>query len=466
MQGEVLSDRYALEEELGRGGMAVVYRARDRVLDREVAVKVLGPERKGDDSFVRRFEREARAVAALDHPNVVSIHDTGTQEGTPYLVMGYVGGPTLADLLDREGPLEPGRAATIAHQVSSGLAAAHRRGIIHRDVKPSNVMFDTVNDTVKITDFGLARTVSEATVSTTVYGSAPYMAPEQARGDEVDASADVYAVGCVLHHMLTGRPPFTGDSPLAVVSQHLSAEPPPIRELRPEVPAELADVVTRCLRKDPSARFRDADELSRALEPIAGLPAGATPVSATQVLGATAGTTPVAAAAGDGRSSRWPQALLLGALALLGTALVIWSLTDDDPPPTVAADQPGQEQGTEEEPAQNDEPEDVDEMAREFVRTVLDGEREGEVDEDAADELAKQGEEMIKKHREGKLREVGDEIHKAREVLDEAIADGEVRPGFAETLGGRLDAMADALGVTGPQPSPAGRGGNNATPGG
>jgi eukaryotic-like serine/threonine-protein kinase len=462
--GEVLSDRYELLEELGRGGMAVVYRARDRALGRDVAVKVLGPDRRGDDRFVRRFEREARAVAALDHPNVVSIHDTGTHDGIPYLVMGYVRGPSLADLLGREGPLDAERAAAIAHEISGGLAAAHRRGIIHRDVKPSNVMFDTVNDTVKVTDFGLARAVDEATVTTTVYGSAPYMAPEQARGDDVTAAADVYAVGCVLHHMLIGRPPFTGDSPLAVVSQHLSAEPPPIHELRPEVPADLADVVARCLRKEPSERFSDAGELSTALERFAGVAAGAAPVSATQVLGETAGTTAVDASTGDGRTGRWPQALLLGALALIGIALVVWSLTDDEPPAaTVAGDQPAQEEGAAGgDPTQN-EPEDVDEMARDFVRAVLAGEREGEVDEDAADELAKRGEEMLKKHREGKLREVGDEIHEARVVLDEAIADGEVRPGPAETLGARLDAMADALGVPRPQPSP-GRG--DPTPGG
>lgn len=472
MLREVVGGRYEVVDELGRGGMAVVYRARDQVLDREVALKVLAPERAGDASFVRRFEREARAVAALNHPNVVAIHDTGDDGGTYYLVMELVRGPTLADLLAEEGPLPPRRAAAIAHGVCRGLAAAHRRDIVHRDVKPSNVVFDTENDTVKVADFGLARSATDTTASTTVYGSAPYMAPEQARGVDPDPRTDVYAVGCVLHEMLTGRPPFTGDSALAVVAQHQNEQPPALTDLRPGTPAVLASVVERCLRKDPDARYQDADELAEALEGPAGLVAGAAPVSATQVLAAPtervttrAGATGTPAASDGPGGRRARQAALLGLIALAALAVLVWSLDDDrsetadggDPPAaTEPVDGDGEPAAEDVEDAEDEDevPRSVDELAGDLVRAVLAAERDGELDEGVADDLAKRGEEMIRRYREGRLRDVRDEIYDARDDLDDAIADGEVSAALARDLGAHLDAIADALGVPRPTPSP------------
>lgn len=485
MPGDVVAGRYELLEEIGRGGMAVVYRARDGVLHREVALKVLQPGRAGDASFVRRFEREARAVAALNHPNVVAVHDTGEDDGTYYLVMELVRGPTLADLLEEEGPLAAVRAVGIAHGVCMGLAAAHRKGIVHRDVKPSNVVFDAESDTVKVADFGLARSATEATVSTTVYGSAPYMAPEQARGGAVDPRTDVYAMGCVLFEMLTGQPPFTGDSPLAVVAQHQSQDPPSMSEQR-DVPTDLGALVARCLEKDPADRFADADALGSALAPFAELGPQAQPPSATQVLGGAAlvgGTRRLAegeprdpasstdgveaqdartgSSGGHGAGPRLRQVALLGLVGLVAIALLVWALADEGGLPL--ADGGGVVNGAPDDAEEPVAPEDgtdggqgegaavedreVDELAASFVRSVLAAERDGDIDESAADDLADRGEEMIKQYREGSLRDVRDEVQDARRDLDKALEKGEISAGAAEELGELLDAIADQLGV-------------------
>jgi serine/threonine protein kinase len=204
----VLVGRYALGAMLGAGGMAQVYRARDRVLRRTVAVKVLSPPYDQDPELVARFGREARAAAALSHPNIVAIYDSGADGDLHYLVMEHMEGETLAALLRREGPLAPGRAALVAHQVCQALAAAHARGLVHRDVKPGNLLLSSAG-LVKVTDFGIAKAMATPTLTGdgTLLGTAAYLSPEQAQGRPVDARSDLYALGCMLHELLTGTPP-------------------------------------------------------------------------------------------------------------------------------------------------------------------------------------------------------------------------------------------------------------------
>jgi serine/threonine-protein kinase len=265
---DVLAGRYELLDVLGRGGMGVVYRATDRVLARPVAIKVLPVERAEDPSLVARFEREALAAAALSHPNVVAVYDSGCDEDTRFIVMECVPGENLAQLLRRRGPLPPREAVNIGAQVAAAMAAAHRAGLIHRDIKPANVMADG-NGRVKVLDFGIVRSLAGTTLTQTanVIGSAPYLAPEVAQGRPADERSDVYSLGCVLYEMLTGRPPFSGELPAAVMHQHNTAAPRPPRELNPDVPPALAGLVLAMLAKRPSQRPGDA-ELAQALGPL------------------------------------------------------------------------------------------------------------------------------------------------------------------------------------------------------
>ena len=229
---QVLGERYEIGGVLGRGGMAEVHRGRDLRLGREVAVKVLRSDLARDPSFQVRFRREAQAAASLNHPAIVAVYDTGEDRtatgATPYIVMEYVEGETLRDVLRREGRLSPERAMSLAADICAALDFSHRNGIVHRDVKPGNVMI-TPQGTVKVMDFGIARAVSDsaATMTSTaaVIGTAQYLSPEQARGEGVDARSDVYSMGCLLYELVTGAPPFTGDSPVAVAYQHVREDP-------------------------------------------------------------------------------------------------------------------------------------------------------------------------------------------------------------------------------------------------
>jgi serine/threonine protein kinase len=263
---ETLVGRYDLLDVLGRGGMGVVYRARDRMLDRVVAVKVLPGETADDPSTVARFEREARAVAALSDANVVAVFDIGRDRETRFIVMECVPGRSLAQLVRAEGRLPVARAVGIAAQVASALAAAHRAGLVHRDIKPANVMVDDAG-AVKVLDFGIVRGLASTSLTQTaiVLGSAPYMAPEVARGGQADARSDIYSLGCLLYELLTGRPPFTGELAAAIMHQHNLSSPRPPRELGPDTPPALDALVMRMLAKRPSARPQTADEVVSAL---------------------------------------------------------------------------------------------------------------------------------------------------------------------------------------------------------
>jgi eukaryotic-like serine/threonine-protein kinase len=312
--------------------MAQVYLGTDRVLGRRVAVKVLGPEFARDDSFVTRFRREAQAAAALTHPNVVGVFDTGSDDGTHFIVMEYVQGKTLAQVISEDAPLLPERAAEIAEAAAAGLAFAHKQGIIHRDVKPGNIMLTPSGD-VKVMDFGIARaTASDSITQTaTVLGTATYFSPEQAQGARVDARSDIYSLGCALYEMLTAQPPFSADTAVAVAYKHVRENPVPPSALNADVPPALDAIVMKCLAKNPDNRYQSAEELQQDLARfLAGRPVMATPIlpmAPTEVVERTARPTsvlPTMATGAVDKPRRWVAWAVIGLIvALLLTGLVL-----------------------------------------------------------------------------------------------------------------------------------------------
>jgi eukaryotic-like serine/threonine-protein kinase len=288
-EARLLGGRYELGEVLGHGGMAEVHLGRDVRLGRDVAIKLLRPELARDPSFQGRFRREAQSAASLNHPSVVAVYDTGEDhqggESTPYIVMEYVEGRTLREVLDSEGRLLPRRALELTAQICAALDQAHRAGIVHRDVKPGNVMLTPAGE-VKVMDFGIARAVTgtAATMTQTaaVIGTAHYLSPEQARGEHVDARSDVYSTGCLLYELLTGGPPFSGDSAVAVAYQHVREEPVPPSRVEPDVSPALDAIVLKAMAKNAANRYQTAGEMRADIErALAGRPVEATPLLAS-----------------------------------------------------------------------------------------------------------------------------------------------------------------------------------------
>ena len=269
VQRTVVDSRYTLVEPLGSGGMAEVYLAHDEVLDRAVALKILRGQYADDEEFVERFRREAQSAAGLSHPNIVSIYDRGrSEDGAYYIAMEYVPRGTLKDRISRDGALEPGMAAGVALQIADALQAAHESGVIHRDIKPQNVLITKTGD-IKVTDFGIARaTSSPLTATSAVLGTAGYMSPEQAMGEPVGQGSDLYSLGVVLYEMLTGDIPFRAESPIAQAMMHVNERPRSPREVNPEVPEPLDALTLKLLAKDPEDRYPSATALANDLERI------------------------------------------------------------------------------------------------------------------------------------------------------------------------------------------------------
>jgi eukaryotic-like serine/threonine-protein kinase len=272
MEAGTLSGRYETSERLGSGGMSNVYKATDLILERTVAVKILAEHLSDDERFVARFRREALAVAKLIHPNIVQVYDTGKDDGRHYIVMEYVSGRSGAQILQRHGPVEPEIAAEIGIQACSGLDYAHRRGIIHRDVKPGNLMVTGGpvgggEMTVKLTDFGIARAIEQTRITQvgSVVGTAAYLAPEQVRGEEATPATDVYALGVVIYQFLTGRLPYEGSSLAELAVRQQNEKPLPPSTYNDEVPGTLGAAVLRALEGDPNRRYASADELASGL---------------------------------------------------------------------------------------------------------------------------------------------------------------------------------------------------------
>lgn len=281
MVGQTLGGRYEIIAKLGSGGMSHVYQARDTILNRIVTVKVLRSDLAEDKDFVRRFQVEAQAVASLSHPNIVSIYDVGQENGIPYLVMEYVEGLTLKEIIQKDGPLSPAETVNLGVQVCAALAHAHEKGIIHRDIKSHNILV-TPGGRVKVTDFGLARVLSvpSATVtkSGTVMGSVHYLSPEQARGEETGPKSDLYSLGVVLYEAVSGHLPFEGDNPVTVALKHVQGPPPALSKDNPAIPQRLEEIIYKAMAKDPSQRFQSAREMQQALSEgslLAGASAGA-----------------------------------------------------------------------------------------------------------------------------------------------------------------------------------------------
>ena len=324
MVGELIADRYELEELVGTGGMSSVYRAHDRLLERDVALKVLHDQFTVDGDYVERFRREARSVAQLSHPNIVTVIDRGEQDGRQFIVFEYVDGENLKTLVEREGPLPEREAIELALQIARALGFAHEHGLVHRDVKPQNVLLNG-DGQAKVTDFGIARSLDVhggLTQTGTVMGTSDYIAPEQARGRRADAQSDIYSLGAVLYELLTGEVPFPGDNFVAVALRHINEPPPSVRERRPELSPRLDAAIRRAMAKDPHERFGSMDEfcteLAACLEPETAMSAAETMV--------VPGRRPRRRRQRAARPPReglsvWPLILLLAGLALLALIL-------------------------------------------------------------------------------------------------------------------------------------------------
>lgn len=335
--GTELGERYELGHQIGTGGMASVYLAYDTVLDREVAVKVLAERFAADQAFVERFRREASAAAGLNHPNIVAVYDRGEAEDTYYIVMEYLKGPDLKKVIRDQGPLDPAVAVDNALQILSALTAAHAAGIIHRDIKPQNVMVSG-DGRLRVADFGIARADADQqmTEAGSVIGTAQYLSPEQAQGEETTAASDTYAVGIVLYEMLTGRVPFDGDRPVTVAMKQINEPPVPPRVFAQEIPPELDAVVMKALSKRPEDRYQSAEDFTAALlevrsamsggqqstliltAPAATAAGGAAATMETQVVGnGSGGGGKKKKKKGSGRPAIWGiVAVLIAALAV------------------------------------------------------------------------------------------------------------------------------------------------------
>jgi eukaryotic-like serine/threonine-protein kinase len=324
MVGDVLSDRYELEELVGTGGMSSVYRAHDRLLDRKVALKVLHEQYAADADYVERFRREARSVAALSHPNIVTVIDRGEHDGRQFIVFEYIEGENLKRLIERRGPAPVATALELGIQIARGLSFAHQQGLVHRDVKPQNVLLNGNNE-AKVTDFGIARSIDVQhgmTQTGTVLGTSDYIAPEQAQGQRVDEQTDVYSLGVVLYELLTSEVPFPAENFVAAAMRHINEPPPSIRDKRPDVSPRLEAAIQKAMAKEPTQRFPTMAAFCQELD-------------ACLAESRDAGTQVLRAAPGAQRTHRrrgvspWPLLLVLAVLIAIGAVVAFLLLRDN-----------------------------------------------------------------------------------------------------------------------------------------
>ncbi len=464
----LLGGRYQLRSVLGRGGMAAVWAGTDLRLDRPVAVKVLDGAALADPDMVRRLDHEAKTLARLAHPNIVAGYDVGTEDGVPYLVMEFVDGENLARRLE-SGPLDVATAIAVTIQICDALEAAHRSGVVHRDIKPENVLLTTTG-TAKVCDFGIARLLNSSraglTGPATAVGTSEYMAPEQATAGEVDARTDLYAVGCVLYHMLTGRPPLTGDDPLRVLWRHVHEAPTPPAQLRPGLPADLDALVTQLLAKDPADRPSTAAEVrdhlvhieAGASHPGAATSAdGTTGAAATSVMArASVPTRTVVTRAATTQTRTMPAAdrggpFRLGPLGIAGVAVgaalvaalaVSLTLSGRSQPPgtpdqgggpsvtvTATSASPGPEAGT------------VDAVRAAVAAQVT----AGQLDRRSADELARELDALERNIDRGDTDRAADRISELRRELDDLHDDGKLTDAGRAAILTTLNELAATL---------------------
>jgi eukaryotic-like serine/threonine-protein kinase len=355
--GELIVGRYELEELVGKGGMSSVYRAYDTVLERRVAIKVLHEHFSRDPEYVERFRREARAIARLAHPNIVTVIDRGEWEDRQFIVFEHVAGENLKAVIDREGPLPVDRAVRLACQIGQALSFAHQLGIVHRDVKPHNVLIDA-NGTAKVTDFGIARAVDAddaLTATGTVLGTGQYLSPEQANGGRGDERSDQYSLGVVAYELLAGEPPYSGDSLMAVAMRHVRDPVPSVRDRRPDVPQRVDAVIAKAMAKRPEDRFASMEALTAALESCLAEEARpgehdedtgiipprrpAAPAAATEAIARPAPPPRTRVAQPRRSGLRVAGALLLAAVVLVGGLLVL-ELAFEGGVPGLGGDEP------------------------------------------------------------------------------------------------------------------------------
>ena len=444
LEHTTIAGRYAVHEALGSGGMATVYRATDDVLGRDVAVKVLRPGAADDEALVARFRREARAAAGLGHPGIVAIFDTGSDGDLHYIVMELVPGRTLGEVLRAEGPLEPERAAEIGGAVAGALAFAHGKGIVHRDVKPANVML-TPHDDVKVMDFGIARAMAMGdtlTRASNVLGTAAYLSPEQAEGERVDARTDVYSLGAVLYEMLAGRPPFTGDSPIVVATKHVRETPVQPGEVNPGVPPKLQAVTMRALEKRPEDRFQTAAEMGAALSASGGHPAAAT----TNVLDPT--PTAVLPAARPRRRRRGLVVAIVAGLVALGVILAA-ALAGNSPAHFAAGRHPSTPPAS---PSNSPPPSPSPSVAT-FASTVgsirqllAAGVSAGAIDSHAADDVNHQLDDLLKAATDGKQEDIAHKVEDLQNKISDDVDHGQIQEPYATQLKDAVQALLTSVG--------------------
>jgi eukaryotic-like serine/threonine-protein kinase len=459
IEGRVLADRYAVGQHLGRGGMAEVYLATDRVLDRPVAIKVLGDWLAGDRTFVERFRREALAAARLSHPGLVAVYDAGSDAGIHYIVMERVPGRTLADVLRAEGRPPPARAAAIASGVADALGVAHRVGIVHRDVKPANVMLQPDGRT-KLMDLGIARGTAGTSITrgSAVLGTAAYVSPEQARGEPVDHRADIYALGCVLYEMLTGRPPFVADNPVAVAYQHVHEPLVSPSSLVPTIPPGLEAVALRAMAKDPDARYQDVADMRGALDGADE----ATAVAATAPQAPVAATAPIPVAAPTERlprradrppPRRRPALLALALIVLLAAGGLAFSLTRDQTPTDAASADGRSGRSRASSPTLNPSPSpsptndpgpvaSVQDALAALQAVVTGGFDDGEISEDAARLIADGLGEAIELFEDGEADEAIDRLEELEGLVDELVDRDEIEHSQERKLDKAIEDLA------------------------